>query len=172
MEPVHLHLALSHAPLFLVAVAALAFGLAIFWNRETLTRFGLILVILSALVAVPIFLTGEPAEERAEGLPGVSEAAIERHEEAAGVALALVGVLGGIAVIGLLVLRGRQVPRAAPIGAAGLALVGVLAMGYVASLGGHIRHTEIAGDTPRDGIEERSDRAAIDRRFPEDDDDD
>lgn len=168
MEPVHIHLALSHAPLFIVAVAFVALILAVFWNREALTRFGLVLVVLSALVAIPIFLTGEPAEEIAEGMVGVSEAAIERHEDAAGIGFLVLGSLAGLSLVTLLVFRRRTIPRSVPVVASALALAAFLALGYVASLGGQIRHTEIAGDAGRaTGIEQTTERSRPDR----DDDD-
>lgn len=104
----------------------------------------LILFILATLVAVPTYLTGEPAEEAVEGLPGVTKAVIEKHEEAAGVAFTGVVVLGVLSLGGLLRYRqGRMLPpwfTSATI-VASLIVFGLMA--WTANLGGQIRHTEI-----------------------------
>ncbi len=101
----HLHLVLNHIPVLGTAfgLGLLAYGI---WQRSTeLKKTALGVFVLVALMTIPVDLTGEPAEEGVEGLPGVSESIIEQHEEAAGVAFASIGVLGLIALIGLLALR-------------------------------------------------------------------
>jgi predicted phage tail protein len=101
--------------------------------------------VLLAVVAVIVFFTGEPAEEAVEYLAGVSHDVVERHEEAALVATVGMGVLGAAALLVLFWFRRHIVPRALVMTSllATLGLSGV--MGYVANLGGQIRHTEIAG---------------------------
>ena len=105
-------------------------------------------------MAVPAYLTGEPAEEGVKGLPGVSEAIIEQHEEASDVAFASIGALGVIALIGLLVLRrGRIVPAwfAGFMVIASLTVSGLMA--WTANIGSQIRHTEIrVGAAPSTSI--------------------
>ena len=89
-------------------------------------------------------LTGEPAEDLVEGLPGVLDSMVERHKEAA-----LIGTIGmsGLALLALFGwLRsrgGRTLARWYP---AIVLIGGVLLSGYfgwVANLGGQIRHSEI-----------------------------
>ncbi|MHB1081326.1 MAG: hypothetical protein ACYC67_18155 [Prosthecobacter sp.] len=144
MTLTHLHLALNHAPVIGTAfgLGLLAFGI---WRKSTeLKKAALGVFVLAALVAVPVYLTGEPAEDGVEGLPGVSETIIEQHEEAAGVAFASSGVLGVIALIGLLALRQG---KAVPAWFAGLMVVASLTvsslMAWTANMGGQVRHTEI-----------------------------
>lgn len=144
MNLTHLHLALNHIPVLGTAfgLALLIFGL---WRKSNeLKKTALCTFVVIALMAVPAYLTGEPAEDGVEGLPGVSEAIIEQHEEAANVAFASVGALGVIALLGLLALRhGRSVPP----WFAGLMVIASLTvsglMGWTANIGGQIRHTEI-----------------------------
>lgn len=50
---------------------------------------------VTAAAAVPTYLTGEPAEEAVEHLPGVVKDLIEIHEERALIAL-IVATFGGI----------------------------------------------------------------------------
>ena len=95
-----------------------------------------------------MFLTGEPAEEVVEHLPGISEPAIGEHEEAAEVAAIVTG-LAGLLGLWLLVARrgGRQAPTWLLAATFVVALVAAGLMARAANLGGYIRHPEIAGGT-------------------------
>lgn len=145
MNPAQIHLALTHLPVVgaLLAAAALSIG-AVTRNPAT-RRAGLALLLFAGLSAIPTHLTGEGAEEIVEERVGVSEAIIERHEDAAGYALALV-LLGGAVAAGSLLaawLGREQAARALFAGALALALVDTVVLGWVAHLGGEIRHDEI-----------------------------
>jgi hypothetical protein len=151
MNPAHLHLLVNHLPIFGTLFALLLSGGALLLSPF---RRGLFLgaVVLSVIGGIGGFVaenTGEGAEETVEDLPGVSEALIHTHEEAAETA----AVLGGVAMvvgIGLMVAGGRreQVPAWAPAGLALVSLVASGAMGYAGSTGGVIRHTEIRDGAP------------------------
>jgi hypothetical protein len=113
-------------------------------RRSTeLTRVSLALLTLLGVTAVVVFLTGEPAEELVENLPGVSHAVIERHEEAALVATIAIGIVGALSALALGVFRNRALPRwITSIGLVATIGAGAM-MGFTANLGGQIRHTEI-----------------------------
>ena len=150
MNAAQIHLALTHLPVVtaLLAAATLAIG-AVARNAAT-RRFGLALLVVAGLTAIPTQMSGEGAEEIVEDRPGVSEAMIERHEDAAAVALALT-VLGGAIAAGTLV-AGRLGRQRAAQGLFALALAlsfaDTAALAWVAHLGGEIRHDEIrAGGT-------------------------
>jgi hypothetical protein len=139
------HLGLNHLPVFasLFALAALIFAAAS--GRIAARNFGLGMVVFAAVSALPAFFSGEGAEEIVEDRPGVSEARIETHEEAAESALYVLLAAGGLAAAALAAARFRP---AAPVRAvAGLALLTTVAatgmMLQVAHLGGQIRHDEI-----------------------------
>lgn len=148
MTLVHLHLILNHVP-----VLGVAFGFALLvWalvrkNRE-LFRVVCGAYAILALLTVPAYFTGEPAEQAVANLPGVTTNVIERHEGAAATAFAGIAVLGVASLLGLLLSRrGREIPawmRPAllilAIGVCGL-------MFWTATLGGQIRHTEIRSST-------------------------
>jgi uncharacterized membrane protein YeaQ/YmgE (transglycosylase-associated protein family) len=145
MSPVHLHLLLNHLPVIGTIVAIVLLAYALVRRSPELVRASLGMFVLFALAGAVVYLTGEPAEELVEGLPGVSEAIMERHEEAALVATTLLGLVGAVALGGLLAFRKRAagIPRGFAAAALLLALVPAAAMGYTANLGGQIRHTEI-----------------------------
>lgn len=143
MNGAQLHLLLNHLP-----VLGLVFGVFVGlygWlaRKPDVVNVALATFVFVAVAAAAAMASGEEAEHVVEGIAGVTEAVIEPHEEAAeGAALAAYGL--GVIALGLLVVyRRREVPR----GAAGIALLAALLlggwMGYVAHLGGQIRHDEI-----------------------------
>ncbi|HXG44215.1 MAG TPA: hypothetical protein VNJ71_05575 [Gemmatimonadales bacterium] len=146
MNAAHLHLVVNHLP-----VAGLLFGIALFAaarirRSEDLARAALWTFFLTGVAGLGAYLTGSGAEETVEGLAGVSERLVERHEEAALLATAAAGVAGLIALTGLIGLRrGSAFPgwfNAAML--AGALVAGGL-MARAANLGGQIRHPEIQG---------------------------
>jgi hypothetical protein len=96
------------------------------------------------------YLTGEPAEDVIEEMPGISEAIIETHEERALPAAVITVIAGGLAFAALIARsRGRE-PRPA---LARMILVSAFlsfaAMSYVGLAGGRIHHPEVgAGGAP------------------------
>jgi small-conductance mechanosensitive channel len=78
-------------------------------NPEELARVSLGVLVIVALLAIPAYLTGERAEEIIEDLPGVSDATIEEHEDAATFAFAGVLAVGALA-LGRLVVHWRAKP--------------------------------------------------------------
>ena len=159
MNTAHLHLILNHIPVLgtFITLGLLSFAL---WKRsEEAKRTALGLLVIIALLAVPAFLTGEPAEGVVKGLPGVSGAIIEQHEEAAQGAFIGLCILGGVALAGLLWFRRGQIMPSwfGSIVLAGSLLVGGW-MAWTANLGGQIRHSEIrsAVNAQADGAEGHS----------------
>lgn len=144
MNAAHAHLVINHAPLFglIAAVLLLAWGTI---RRSPDVRIAAyIAFVLSSLAAAAAYLSGVAAEPIVEDLPGVTEAAIERHQEAANIALALIAAAGVGAVIAALSERSREVlSRAAVMGVFVLAVLGLATIGYAANLGGLIHHPEI-----------------------------
>ena len=100
------------------------------------------------MLAIPAFLTGEPAEEIAEGLPGVAHPIIEQHENVAKAALVVTLVAGLAALAGLWLSRGKAVAGWCSSSALVLALVAAGLMAWTANLGGKVRHTEIRTTAP------------------------
>ena len=148
MNAAHLHLLLNHAPVFGIFFALVLLGLARLRRSDEWTRLGLLTLLASGLAAAAAMATGEPAEHAVEHLAGISERAIEAHEEAAELA-AVATYVGAVLALAALVLR-RRLAIAGRLTL--LALVAALAafglMARTANLGGQIRHSEIAGAAP------------------------
>jgi hypothetical protein len=147
MSWAHIHLAISHVPVIGILIVLLLLVVATLRRSTELTRASYVLLVLMAASAVIVYLTGEPAEELVENLPGFSEAIVEEHEEVALIATIGMGVLGLVALVGLIRFRA---PRIAPAWYdRGLLLLALLmggVMAWTANLGGQIRHSEIRAD--------------------------
>ena len=149
MSTVHLHLILSHIPVVGSLLALVLFAAAVFLKETVSTKFALGFTAAIAVVAVVVYFTGGAAEDAVEKLAGVTERAIESHEEAAEATTVATGVLGALSAIALLVLRRRRAPRwvalAGLVGSIGVSGL----MAWTANLGGQIRHTEIQSAATR-----------------------
>ena len=143
MSSIHLHLLLNHVPVIGTVLGVLLLAVAVARRSDELGKVALWLFALLAGTSVLVFLTGEPAEELVEKLPGFSEALTERHEEAALVATVVVGLVGLFSLAVLAIFRKRPLARWATPVALALSLGAAGAVGYAANLGGQIRPTEI-----------------------------
>ena len=166
MDAAHIHLLLNHVPVLGTIFALVLLGYGTVRGSDDVVKASLWTLGVVGLAAVAVYLTGEPAEELVEGLPGVSEAVLERHEEAALWATLGGGAVGALAFLGLFLYRGATVPRrfAGGVLVATLALTGV--MGWTANLGGQVRHTEIRAGAAADagGTAPGSDAAGEEER--------
>lgn len=146
MNVTHLHLLLNHFPIIGTLIAGSLMAWALFKNNAGLKNITAVLVLAITVFAFVADQTGESAEENVEHIAGISEAAIEAHEDAAGPAM-LAHMLAGLACIAFLVAERRKLPMAKNLFIAAFAIT-VVAFGLMARagwLGGKIRHTEIAG---------------------------
>ncbi len=144
MNPVHVHLMLNHIPLFGAVVGFGLLAVALLKKSNELKRIALGFFVVIAVLSVPAYLTGEPSEHQLNSLLGDAKPFIEKHEEAAGVALGSVVALGIFGLLGLVLSRqGRMVPTWLAAVAVGLSIVAGGLTAWTANLGGQIRHTEI-----------------------------
>ena len=120
MDAAHLHLMLNHIPVLGTAFGMALIAWALFRKSEELKRLAWASSLLSRCwLFRPISRANLP-KRSSNILPGVSEPAIEEHEEAATFAFAGVLVLGAAALGGLIFhWRGKPVPKFVPIVALG-----------------------------------------------------
>lgn len=144
MNEAHLHLILNHFPSIGITIGLLVLIAGYLLKKPQVKATSLGIFIFSALAAIAANATGEGAEEIVERIPGISESIIHEHEEFAEQFLTLALILGGAALITLL-LQWRKIKMATY----GYILVLILAISclvsayYVGVTGGEIRHTEI-----------------------------
>ncbi len=144
MNPTHLHLILTHFPIIgsFIGMAILAYG--IFKKNIEIQKVALALFVFLAIVTIPVYLTGEEAEESVEHLADVSEKIIHEHEELAEKAIVLFEILGALSLFALYSLKkniafSKRLIQVALL----LSLITFGVFAKVGSYGGQIRHSEI-----------------------------
>jgi uncharacterized membrane protein len=144
MDAAHIHLLLNHFPVVGTLIGGAIFIVGLFRKEALLQLTGLATLFAVSLVGVPVFLTGEGAEEAVEHLPGVTEAVIHEHEEWAEAAIWAIGAMGLLSAASFVaVWRRMKFARYAALAVMLLVLVDFALVAKTANLGGQIRHTEI-----------------------------
>ncbi len=149
MNAAQIHLALNHLPLAFTGIGAALLVLALAWKSRELRQVAAGLIVVGALCTVPVFLSGEPAEEIVEDLQGVSHQDIHEHEEAGELVLILTAILGVATLAVLLFERWKQpAPRLVWMGVFILAVLVLAFFIRTAHLGGLVRHHELQMSDP------------------------
>ena len=144
MNWAHVHLIINHIPVIGIGLLILLFIVAMVRKNKGLITVALAFIILISLATIPVYLTGEPAEEVVEDMPGISEELIKEHEEQAEIAFILVEVAGALALITLITRRysdklGQKLVMLTLL----VLIVSGGLIGWTANLGGKIHHEEI-----------------------------
>jgi hypothetical protein len=143
MNAALLHLMINHLPVIALPLFLGVLSWGRFKDNDSIIRLGLFGIILAALTVLPVYFTGEPAEEVIEHMAGVSETFIEPHEEAAEVALVTTLIAGAAAFLCFLAPRFRINKNISLNAVSVVALFAIMLLGWTAHLGGQIRHPEI-----------------------------
>ena len=144
MNWAHVHLIINHIPVIGIGLLILLFIVAMVRKNKGLITVALAFIILISLATIPVYLTGEPAEEVVEDMPGISEELIKEHEEQAEIAFILVEVAGGLALITLIARRySDNLGQRLVILTLLVLIVSGGLIGWTANLGGKIHHEEI-----------------------------
>jgi uncharacterized membrane protein len=146
MNGAQFHLLLNHLPV-LIPLISVAFILGSFLLKSLEVReAGAWLLALGALVAIPVYLTGESAENVVKNYPNISRLLIEDHEASALSALIALETAGAVSLAFIFGCRTSRsfVKKVWPWGI--LIAVSLFSFGFMAQtahLGGFIRHEEI-----------------------------
>ena len=142
MNAASVHLALNVFPPVLMLTALCVLAGALFTRSVSALRVALGITIAAALLTIPTYLSGEPAEHMVEELEGVNKVAIHPHEEAGEWVLIMTAISGVAAIVALFVLRTRPLARWMLLVLLILEGMTTVAAFRTASLGGRIRHPE------------------------------
>ena len=146
MNPAHIHLLVTHLPVFGSILGSIVLALGVKANSQTAKLAAYYVLIISALGGVVAYMTGEEAEEIVEHIDGIAKEIIEVHEESAIWALICSIVLRLLSVIGIYFTRRKAVlGRKISVIALLIALFSFIVTVRTGYLGGQIRHTEIIG---------------------------
>ena len=141
MTPAHLHLLLNHVPTVGFGIAIGLFVVALIGSSEDLKRASLALFFGIALLAIPVYVSGNAADFMLRDQPGVSQEVIAAHQDAAMLALVPMEVAGLIAWIALWRFRRWHVTALLVLSIGTLGL-----MARAATIGGEIAHPEILAE--------------------------
>ncbi len=169
MDATHIHLMLTHFPIVgtIIGIGILTYGLLS--KNDSIKNVALSIFIIMSLLTIPVFITGEGAEETVEQLSGVSENIIEMHEELAEKAIWLMGLLGIISLVGLyVIIKKNHFSKVILPAILIISLATFILFAKVGNLGGQIRHTEIQVNSSN--VQGESNNVIIHEE--EDDDDD
>ncbi len=144
MSLTHLHLMVTHLPIFgtIVGLLILLYGMYTGSYHTKMAAYALLLI--AAVGCIIAFSTGETAEETVENLPGITRSIIEEHEEFAKITLIATLILGGAALAGVYITwKKPKFTKVISIIVVILALICFGMTSWTGYLGGRIRHTEI-----------------------------
>ena len=144
MNTAHIHLLITHLPIIGAFIGLLILSFAYLKKDANVKTAAYLVFVVCAIGACIAYATGEGAEEVVENLPGVVEAAIETHEDAAMYSLISMIALGVMSMIGIMQIRWNSsklnfAHRLILV----LSLWSMATIAYTGNLGGKIRHTEI-----------------------------
>jgi uncharacterized membrane protein len=148
----HLHLVMNHLPILGIPFGIALLAAGVLRHSEELKKAALTTFALAAILLVPVYLTGEPAEHTVEQLPGVSETSIERHEDLAKISLAMTSTLGVLSIVTLIGWRKKDIPGGVQAALLSLSLLSAASLGLTGAAGGAIRHSEIRSPSQLVGV--------------------
>ncbi len=145
MNTAHIHLLITHLPIIGAFIGLLILLFAYLKKDANVKTAAYLVFVVCAIGACIAYATGEGAEEVVENLPGVVEAAIETHEDAAMYSLISMIALGMMSIIGIIQIRwnANKLNFIHSL-IVFLSLFSMASIAYTGNLGGKIRHTEIA----------------------------
>ena len=143
MNPTHIHLLLNHFPIIGTLIGSAILLYSIIKKQDTGKITGAFIIVIMAIIAIPVLLTGEPAEESVEHLSGISKALIHDHEEASEKAFWLMEITGVFSLLAIVFykIKSRFAPKAFLV-AFIFSAITFFAMAWAGNLGGKIRHPE------------------------------
>ncbi|UYZ59772.1 hypothetical protein [Hymenobacter latericus] len=147
MNEAHLHLLLNHVPILGSLAGFVILLVGALRRNASVTKTGLIMLLVAAAAAVPTQLTGEGAEELIEHRPGISHRLIHEHEEAAELAFWALELTAALALVALMLWQHARA-RLLVLLTVGAAAVSFALMAYAGWEGGKISHPELATAAP------------------------
>lgn len=143
MDALRLHLLLNHVPVVGTIGALLLLAAGLLRRSRDITMAALVALVLTGLVAVPVFMTGSSAEQNIVGRTDQ----IQHHKDAAVAALVSLESSAAVALCAVLVcIATRRFPMFAAVAALILGIAAAVLVVRASALGAEIRHTELTSN--------------------------
>lgn len=144
MNAAHFHLIVNHFPVIFPIAGILLMITGYLSKSIAVRQAAYLLFILASISTIAAMVSGEGAEETVEGVRGVSENLIERHEDSAKVFSIMTYILGGISLLGIWAsYRQKSIASIANLVTLIFAFVVVYFGKEAGTTGGEIMHSEI-----------------------------
>ena len=114
-------------------------------KSDEINKTSLGVFVITALVTIAVYLTGDGAAEIVGNLPGVSTAIIQQHDRAATITMVAIEILGAVSLLSLFLSwrSRRELKTWMTLAVLLLAMIGSGLGAWTGSIGGQIRHTEV-----------------------------
>lgn len=144
----HLHLVLNHFPVIGSAIAIFVLLIGLIKKSDDVKKVSVLILILTAIVTIPVYLSGEDAEEMVEGnYEDVDEEYIHAHEDFALYSFIAMDIAGAIALVSMFLFKKpKTLPNSYSYFFLAVLIIVNGMMAYTANLGGKIHHPEIRED--------------------------
>ena len=144
----HIHLLLNHWPIIGAFIALGLFVIALATRNGDVRQVSLILFAVIALMAIPVYLSGNAAADALKKTPELSKSAVEAHEGAALLAFSFLELTGIFSLFGLWQFsrHAKEQSHTAAWSSMAVLLCAIATAGLMAitgNTGGDIRHPEI-----------------------------
>lgn len=148
MNAAHLHIILNHIPIIGSLFSIFILLIGIIKNSDDVKKVCMLVVILTSLLTIPTYLSGDKAEGMIEGnYEDVDEQYIHEHEEFALYSFIAMNITGAIALISMfLYKKPKLLPNSFAYFILALLIIVNGMMAYTGNLGGRIHHPEIRED--------------------------
>ncbi len=108
MDAAHIHLLLNHIPILGTIFGLLLLCYGTWRHSDEIKKASLGTFVIVALITIVVYLTGDGAAQIVGNLPGVSDAIIRRHDNAATLTFWPIEILGVLSLLSLWLGRGDQ----------------------------------------------------------------
>lgn len=144
----HLHILINHFPIIGTVITLFVLAIGILKKSDDVKKVSVLILILTALVTIPVYLTGEKAQAKIEGnYEDVDEDYIDRHEDFALYSFIAMDIAGAVAILAMLLYKKpKTLPQPFAYIFAVMLIVVLTMMGITANLGGSIHHPEVRED--------------------------
>ncbi|HQY20829.1 MAG TPA: hypothetical protein PK294_06905 [Ignavibacteria bacterium] len=148
MNGAHLHLILNHIPVIGTIFAMFILFIGIIKKSDDVKKVCMLVIIFTSILTIPVYLTGDKAEEMIEGnYEDVDEEFIHSHEDFALYSFIAMNIMGAVALISMFIYKKpKLLPNSFAYFMFALLIIVNGMMTYTANLGGKIHHPEIRED--------------------------